>query len=84
MKRWAFFAVVALAVAFVSSASAEPLARDKRIVLLVDEWKAVRNLPVVVAERLGYLKADGMDVTVMNVRDDVWHGDMLVTAASMR
>ena len=78
MKRWAFFAVVALAVAFVSSASAEPLARDKRIVLLVDEWKAVRNLPVVVAERLGYLKADGMDVTVMNVRDDVWHGDMLV------
>jgi NitT/TauT family transport system substrate-binding protein len=51
---------------------------DKRIVLVVDEWKAVRNLPVVVAERLGYLKSDGMDVTVVNVRDDVWHGDLLM------
>jgi hypothetical protein len=49
-----------------------------RIVLLVDEWKALRNLPAVVAERLGYFRGDGMDVTVMNVRDDVWHGDMLM------
>ncbi|HEY2978688.1 MAG TPA: ABC transporter substrate-binding protein [Burkholderiaceae bacterium] len=78
MKRWAIFAVAALAAVFASSASAEPVPVDRRIVLLVDEWKAVRNLPVVVAERLGYLKSDGMDVTVMNVRDDVWHGDMLV------
>lgn len=78
MKRLLACAVVALAAAFVSSASADPLPVDKRIVLLVDEWKAVRNLPVVVAERLGYLKSDGMDVTVMNVRDDVWHGDMLM------
>src|SRR5207237_2589331 len=59
-------------------ASADPLTVDKRIVLLVDEWKAVRNLPVVIAEQMGYLKSDGMDVTVMNTRDDVWHGDMLM------
>jgi NitT/TauT family transport system substrate-binding protein len=78
MKRLVFGAVAALAAAFASIASADPLPVDKRIVLLVDEWKAVRNLPVVVAERLGYLKSDGMDVTVMNVRDDVWHGDMLI------
>ena len=78
MKKALLWAVATLAAAFVSVASADALPRDKRIVLLVDEWKAVRNLPVVVAERLGYLKADGMDVTVMNVRDDVWHGDMLV------
>src|SRR5438552_6410908 len=78
MKTLLMGTVAAFAAAVVSNASAEPLPMDKRIVLLVDEWKAVRNLPVVVAERLGYLKADGMDVTVMNGRDDVWHGDMLV------
>ena len=77
MKKLLACAGLALA-AVVSTSSAEPLPVDKRIVLLVDEWKAVRNLPVVVAERLGYLKSDGMDVTVMNVRDDVWHGDMLM------
>ena len=78
MKKLVVWVVATLAAAFVSTASADPLPVDKRIVLLVDEWKAVRNLPVVVAERLGYLKSDGMDVTVMNVRDDVWHGDMLM------
>jgi NitT/TauT family transport system substrate-binding protein len=61
-----------------AGAHAEPVAVDKRIVLVVDEWKAVRNLPVVVAERLGYFRSAGMDVTVMNVRDDVWHGDLLM------
>ncbi|CAN7769643.1 ABC transporter substrate-binding protein [Variovorax sp. LjRoot84] len=78
MKKVLLWTVAALAATFASIASGDPLPVDKRIVLVVDEWKAVRNLPVVVAERLGYLKADGMDVTVMNVRDDVWHGDMLV------
>jgi NitT/TauT family transport system substrate-binding protein len=78
MKNFVARAVAALAAAFVSIAGAEPLPLDKRIVLVVDEWKALRNLPVVVAERLGYLKEGGMDVTVMNVRDDVWHGDMLM------
>jgi NitT/TauT family transport system substrate-binding protein len=63
---------------FAALANAQPVPLDKRIVLVVDEWKAVRNLPVVVAERLGYLGTDGYQVTVMNVRDDVWHGDMLM------
>ncbi|GAC1551888.1 MAG: ABC transporter substrate-binding protein [Collimonas sp.] len=49
-----------------------------RIVLLVDEIKAIRSFPVVLAERLGYLKDDGMDVTVMNIRDDVFHDQMLM------
>ena len=55
-----------------------PVAVAKRIVLLVDEVKAIRNFPLVVAERLGLLKADGVDVTVMNIRDDVTHADMLM------
>jgi ABC-type nitrate/sulfonate/bicarbonate transport system substrate-binding protein len=78
MKRVLLLGLAALAAAWLPSARAEPVAIDKRIVLLVDEWKAVRNLPVIVAERLGYFKSDGMDVTVMNTRDDVWHGDMLI------
>ncbi|MDQ6910898.1 MAG: ABC transporter substrate-binding protein [Actinomycetota bacterium] len=55
-----------------------PVPVANRIVLLVDEVKAIRNFPVVVAERLGYLRADGMDVTIMNTRDDPTHAEMLM------
>lgn len=48
-----------------------------RIVLLVDEIKAIRNFPVVLAERLGYLNDGKMTVTMMNVRDDVPTVNML-------
>ena len=48
-----------------------------RIVLLVDEYKAIRNFPLIVAERLGYLKGEGVLVTVMNIRDDIPHAQML-------
>ena len=56
--------------------SADPAAAParERIVLLVDEIKAIRNFPVVLAERLGYL--DG--VTVMNIRDDTSTAQMLI------
>ena len=60
------------------SAPMEPSAAPNRIVLLVDEIKAIRNFPIVVAERLGYLKGDGVMVTVMNIRDDVSTADMLM------
>ena len=52
-------------------------AKPERIVLLVDEIKQIRSFPVVLAERLGYLSADGVTVTVMNIRDDATHQDML-------
>ncbi len=54
-----------------------PCAKPERIVLLVDEIKAIRNFPVVLAERLGYLADGGTQVTVMNIRDDVATADML-------
>src|SRR6266404_1540566 len=57
---------------------ANPTAATSRIVLLVDEIKAIRNFPIVIAERLGYLKGDGVVVTVMNIRDDVPTADMLM------
>jgi NitT/TauT family transport system substrate-binding protein len=60
------------------STPANPTAATGRIVLLVDEIKAIRNFPIVIAERLGYLKGDGVVVTVMNIRDDVPTADMLV------
>jgi NitT/TauT family transport system substrate-binding protein len=55
----------------------EAIPMNKRIVLLVDEVKAIRNFTVIVAERLGYLKGDGMDVTIVNIRDEVPHAQML-------
>jgi NitT/TauT family transport system substrate-binding protein len=66
-------AVLALA-AFCASALAQA---PQRIVLLVDEYKAIRNVPLIVAERLGYLQGQSIRVTVMNVRDDIAHADML-------
>lgn len=49
----------------------------ERIVVLVDEIKAIRSFPIVLAERLGYFRDEGVDVTVMNIRDDVPYMDML-------
>jgi NitT/TauT family transport system substrate-binding protein len=45
--------------------------------MLVDEIHALRNLPVVLADRLGYLRSGGLDVTVMNLRYDVAHRELL-------
>jgi NitT/TauT family transport system substrate-binding protein len=50
----------------------------RRIVLLVDEYKAIRNFPIIVAERLGYLNDGDTIVTVMNIRDDIPTAQMLM------
>ena len=52
-------------------------AEPQRLVLLVDEIKAIRNVPGVIAERLGYLKSDQFVVTMMNIRDDMPTAQML-------
>jgi NitT/TauT family transport system substrate-binding protein len=57
--------------------AAKPVPVENRVVMLVDEIHALRNLPVLIAERLGYLRSDGMDVTVMNIRYDVSHRELL-------
>jgi len=54
-----------------------PVDVPDRAVLLVDEVRAIRNFPVLVAERLGYLRDDRTVVTVVNTRNEVWHGDQL-------
>ena len=59
-------------------ASAAEAAPRERIVLLVDEIKQIRSFPVVLAEQLGYFKDEGVDVTVMNIRDDQPYMDMLM------
>ena len=77
------FGICSLLVLHMSGLQAQPVpppavAVPNRIVLLVDEVKAIRNFPVVIAERLGYLKDGNQDVTVMNIRDDVSHAQMLM------
>src|SRR5438093_7645782 len=82
MRRFAFMLSLLAALgapdARAESAPAHPVATPDRIVLLVDEIKAIRNFPVVLAERLGYLKSDRLVVTVMNIRDDVSTAEMLM------
>jgi NitT/TauT family transport system substrate-binding protein len=76
MKPMKQFLAVALLAAGAAAVQAQPA--TTRIVLLVDEIRAIRNLPVLVAERLGYLKDGGTDVTVMNTRNEVPHAQMLM------
>ncbi|AXF25908.1 nitrate ABC transporter substrate-binding protein [Burkholderia pyrrocinia] len=81
MKKLAL-AVVCACLLGAQAGAAEPAApatdaSPQRIVLLVDEIKAIRNFPVVLAERLGYLNDGNATVTVMNIRDDVSTADML-------
>lgn len=55
----------------------KPVEVAQRAVLLVDEVRAIRNFPVLVAESLGYLRDGPLAVTVVNTRNEVWHGDQL-------
>jgi NitT/TauT family transport system substrate-binding protein len=73
----AMLALVASHHAAAQAAAAEAVPMTRRVVLLVDEIKAIRNFPIVVAERLGYLKDNGMDVMIVNTRDDVFHSTLL-------
>ena len=79
MKCIAWIAALAAALALGAQAQTpSPAAAPKRIVLLVDEYKAIRNFPIIVAERLGYLDDGDTIVTVMNIRDDIPTAKMLL------
>jgi len=81
MTKFSASLVCALALLGLAARGADPApAREspRRIVLLVDEVKAIRNFPIVVAERLGYLGDANTVVTVMNIRDDVPTAQMLM------
>ena len=54
-------AAAGLALAAASARAAEP-----RVVLAVDGVAETRNLPVLLAERLGYFKAEGLTVTLVD------------------
>ncbi|MGH8121992.1 MAG: ABC transporter substrate-binding protein, partial [Rudaea sp.] len=64
--------------AHAQTAPAQAAAQPRRIVLLVDEIRAIRSFPVLVAERLGYFRDAGVEVTVMNIRNEVPAVDMLM------
>jgi NitT/TauT family transport system substrate-binding protein len=60
------------------AAASKPATEPTRVVLLVDEIRAIRNVPAIVAERLGYLSNDKIVVTMMNIRDEVPSAEMLM------
>lgn len=66
-------AALLLASSSLPTFAATPLtgAAPGRIVLSVDRIDEVRNLPVLVAEQLGYFKDEGLIVTLMEQREDV-------------
>lgn len=76
--RLATLAVV-LGLLFASPAAAQSAAKPpERIVVIVDGIAALRNFPVLVAERLGYLKNDEFEVTVMDIRPDIDIDEMVI------
>jgi NitT/TauT family transport system substrate-binding protein len=71
-----FAGLVALA-PLASAQAAAPPAPRKRIVLVVDEMLTLRNFPILVAEKLGYLQSPEYQVTTMNIRPDLGIGELL-------
>ena len=67
-----------LALALLSSLRAEPVPPGTRVVLVVDGIKEVRNLPAILAERLGYFRDEQLTVTLMEIRDEVSSEELLM------
>ncbi len=72
--------LLALAASSVVTGHAETVPAGTRAVLVVDGIKEVRNLPVLLAERLGFFKDEGLNVTLMEGRNDVPTDEMLMDA----
>lgn len=60
------FAAALIAALPLAAAQAE----SNRVVLVVDGTREIRNLPALVAESLGYFKAEGLLVTLTEIRDE--------------
>jgi len=62
--------------ALAGASSATPAA-IQRVVLAVDGTAEIRNLPVVVAERLGYFREEGLTVTLVDAPADPSPADLM-------
>lgn len=62
---------------FLTCVRAAPASADTDIVLAVDGIKVVRNLPVLLAERLGFFKSEGLRVTLMETAASAKVDEML-------
>jgi NitT/TauT family transport system substrate-binding protein len=60
-----------------TSLNARAAPSQQRVVLVVDGINEDRNLPVLLAERLGYFASEGLLVTLMEGREDVSTDDLL-------
>lgn len=72
------FALVFFGGGLFSALRAEPVPTGTRVVLVVDGIKEVRNLPAILAERLGYFKAEGLTVTLAELRDEAPTDELLL------
>ncbi|MBS0583619.1 MAG: ABC transporter substrate-binding protein [Proteobacteria bacterium] len=77
IKGLTAFLLCLLCAAATAAPPATPAPRE-RIVLLVDEVRQIRSFPVLIAEQLGYFRDEGVDVTVMNTRNEEPYIDMLM------
>lgn len=71
MRRILFAALLALVVVPNAAVAKAPAEEPRRILVVVDGIAALRNFPVIIAERLGYLNNDEFSVTLMDIRPDV-------------
>lgn len=78
MLRTFFSACLAIMMIVPAAAAGTQAApAPRRILVVVDGIDAIRNFPVVLAERLGYLKDDRFTVTLMDIRHDIPIDDMV-------
>src|SRR5438270_13644455 len=70
MLRFIFLASTLLLVAVEAAAGAAATAIHPRIVLAVDGIEQPRNLPALLAERLGYFRDAGLTVTLVDAPAD--------------
>jgi NitT/TauT family transport system substrate-binding protein len=71
-NRWGLGLIWPLLQILLLSASSDALAEPKaRFVLAVDRMLEIRNLPVLIADRQGYFRAEGLNLTVTDMREDV-------------
>ena len=57
-------------------------ARPRRLAVVVDGIEALRNFPVLLAEKLGYLRSTEFDVTLMDIRPDIGVDEMVANGSA--
>ena len=77
-NHWGMRLICPLLQIFLLIVSTDTFAGPKdRFVLAVDRMLEIRNLPVLIADRQGYFRAEGLNVTITDMREDVATEDQM-------